>query len=222
MGKNKKEQVISVAKTGMKEAEAKLVTFSKRHRFPVVVPLMWIVGIASVVFCAFATFMGTQMMKNDSENLFIVRRGVATEGQMMPYDAKRQEEAVEHVTRFHKLFFNLSQSSTTNQQNIERALKLADESAFAYFSDLAEKKYYSRLVAINGFQEIQIDTVITDMDVYPYKVCTKGTIFVLDEKDSVTTFTFRSTGVLVDVPRSRYNLNGFLICNYSMINMEQL
>lgn len=49
----------------------------------------------------------------------------------------RPAEAREHVRRFHELFFGLSPQKDAIEHNINRALQLADRSAYRYYTDFA-------------------------------------------------------------------------------------
>lgn len=51
----------------------------------------------------------------------------------------RPAEAREHVRRFHELFFGLSPQKDAIEHNINRALQLADRSAYHYYVDFAER-----------------------------------------------------------------------------------
>lgn len=51
----------------------------------------------------------------------------------------RPAEAREHVRRFHELFFSLSPQKDAIEHNINRALQLADKSAYHYYVDFAER-----------------------------------------------------------------------------------
>ena len=66
----------------------------------------------------------------------------------------RPAEAREHVRRFHELFFGLSPQKDAIEHNINRALQLADKSAYHYYVDFAEKGYYNRIIAGAGGQRV--------------------------------------------------------------------
>lgn len=51
----------------------------------------------------------------------------------------RPAEAREHVRRFHELFFGLSPQKDAIEHNINRALQLADKSAYHYYVDFPRK-----------------------------------------------------------------------------------
>ena len=53
------------------------------------------------------------------------------------------------MRRFHELFFTLDPDKSAIQHNIDRALILADKSAYNYYSDFVEKGYYNRIIAGN-------------------------------------------------------------------------
>ena len=206
----------------MDAAEEKTLRLGKRHRFTIVNPLLWLFGAVAIGVCAFAYVTAYGVTLHKIRNVVIINQGNTAYAEIAPWDIQREREAVHHVVKFHKLLFNISQSPTVVRQNIEKALNLADESAYAYYTDLAEQKYYSRLVAINGFQEVKIDTVITDMSHYPYKVETIGEVFVLDNDDKVAVYRFDSTGELMNVPRTKDNPNGFRLCKFLMKRYQEI
>ena len=70
----------------------------------------------------------------------------------------RPAEAREHVRRFHELFFSLSPQKDAIGHNINRALQLADKSAYHYYVDFAEKGYYNRLISGNINQVVHVDS----------------------------------------------------------------
>ena len=78
----------------------------------------------------------------------------------------RPAEAREHVRRFHELFFSLSPQKDAIGHNINRALQLADKSAYHYYVDFAEKGYYNRLISGNINRALQL----ADKSAYHYYV----------------------------------------------------
>ena len=75
----------------------------------------------------------------------------------------RPAEAREHVRRFHELFFGLSPQKDAIEHNINRALQLADKSAYHYYVDFAEKGYYNRLISGNINQAVRVDSVLLSL-----------------------------------------------------------
>ena len=121
----------------------------------------------------------------------------------------RPAEAREHVRRFHELFFSLSPQKEAISHNIDRALQLADKSAYHYYVDFAEKGYYNRLISGNINQVVHVDSVVCDFARYPYKARTYARQMIIresnvTERSLVTTCSLQNTG------RSDDNPNGFI------------
>ena len=84
----------------------------------------------------------------------------------------RPAEAREHVRRFHELFFTLAPEKSAIESNVQRALVMADKSAYNYYRDFAEQGFYNRIIAGNINQTVRVDSVVCDFDSYPYRVRT--------------------------------------------------
>ena len=122
----------------------------------------------------------------------------------------RPAEAREHVRRFHELFFGLSPQKDAIEHNINRALQLADRSAYRYYTDFAEKGYYNRLISGNVNQVLQVDSVSCDFSVYPYRVKTYARQLIIRESN-VTERSLVTGCELQNTSRSDANPNGFII-----------
>ncbi len=122
----------------------------------------------------------------------------------------RPVEAREHVRRFHELFFTLSPDKSAIEGNISRALLLSDKSAFNYYKDLSEKGFYNRIISGNINQNIQIDSVVCNMDAYPYRVKTYGKQMIIRESN-ITERSLVTHCRLLNAVRSDNNPHGFII-----------
>lgn len=122
----------------------------------------------------------------------------------------RPAEAREHVRRFHELFFGLSPQKDAIEHNINRALQLADRSAYRYYTDFAERGYYNRLISGNVNQVLQVDSVLCDFSVYPYRVKTYARQLIIRESN-VTERSLVTGCELQNTSRSDANPNGFII-----------
>lgn len=130
-------------------------------------------------------------------------------------------ECRDHVMRFHELMFNLSPSSDAIQHNMERALVMADRSAYDYYLDMSEREYYTRLVNANIIQQIVVDSIKVNMDVYPHDVHTYATLY-LTRESNITSYAFESTGRLVEMGRSEGNPHGLMIERFNVIRNEKI
>src|SRR5690606_34886461 len=79
-----------------------------------------------------------------------------------------QVEARDHVETFHQYFFSLDPDDQVIESNIRNALYLADGSAKSQYDNLKEKGYYADLIAANISQSIKVDSIVLDIDQYPY------------------------------------------------------
>ena len=122
----------------------------------------------------------------------------------------RPVEAREHVKRFHELFFTLSPDKSAIEGNIKRALLLADRSAFNYYNDFAAKGYYNRIISGNVNQLVQVDSVSSNFDKYPYAVKTFARQVIIRESN-VTERSLITECNLLNSVRSENNPHGFII-----------
>lgn len=122
----------------------------------------------------------------------------------------RPVEAREHVRRFHELFFTLSPDKSAIESNISRALQLSDKSAFNYYKDLSEKGYYNRIISGNINQSIQVDSITSNLNVYPYQVMTYARQMIIRESN-ITERSLVTFCRLLNSVRSDNNPHGFTI-----------
>lgn len=125
-------------------------------------------------------------------------------------EQNRPAEAREHVRRFHELFFTLSPDKSAIEHNINRAMSLADKSAYNYYSDYVEKGYYNRIIAGNITQVLQVDSIVADFNNYPYNVRTFARQMII-RQSNVTERSLVTQCKLVNTNRSDDNPNGFMI-----------
>lgn len=135
--------------------------------------------------------------------------------------ANRPVEAREHVRRFHELFFTLAPDGKAIEGNINRAFKLADESAYKYYNDLAESHYYRRLIANNASQVIFIDSIVGDFTRHPYRMVTYAKQQVL-RRSNVTERNLITVGYLRNTARSDDNPQGFLFEDFRVVANEDI
>ncbi len=122
----------------------------------------------------------------------------------------RPVEAREHVRRFHELFFTLAPDKGAIESNVQRALYLADRSAFDHYNDLSEKGYYNRIISGNINQRVEVDSVACNFEVYPYRVQAFARQYIIREK-SITERSLVTTGRLQNSVRSDNNPHGFIL-----------
>ena len=133
----------------------------------------------------------------------------------------RPVEAREHVKRFHELFFTLSPDKNAIESNINRALFLVDKSAFRYYRDMQENGYYNRIVSGNINQVVQVDSVVCNFDVYPYKTITYARQMII-RASNVTERSLVTRCDLINSLRSDNNPHGFTMERFEIIENRDL
>ena len=144
---------------------------------------------------------------------------VLDQGKSLILALSQPVEAREHLRRFHELFFTLAPESQAIQSNISRALDMADESAYNYYTDLQEEKYYNRLISTNTSQVLTVDSITCNFNSYPYEAVVYGTQTIY-RRSNVTERSLVTACSLLNTVRSDRNPQGFLITKFRVINNE--
>ena len=172
-------------------------------------------GIVVVSLCAVvaisAVCMSLRFAEKQREKIYVLDNGKSLMLALsQDMNQNRTAEAREHVRRFHELFFTLSPDKSAIQHNIDRALILADKSAYNYYSDFVEKGYYNRIIAGNITQVVKVDSVVCDFNNYPYIAKTYAKEMII-RQSNVTERSLVTTCRLTNASRSDDNPNGFII-----------
>lgn len=172
-------------------------------------------GIVVVSLCAVvaisAVCMSLRFAEKQREKIYVLDNGKSLMLALsQDMNQNRPAEAREHVRRFHELFFTLSPDKSAIQHNIDRALILADKSAYNYYSDFVEKGYYNRIIAGNITQVVKVDSVVCDFNNYPYSAKTYAKEMII-RQSNVTERSLITTCRLTNASRSDDNPNGFII-----------
>jgi conjugative transposon TraK protein len=169
-----------------------------------------IVVSGSMAFCCFALYKSYQLVQTAQGTVYILAEGKVLEA----YSSQRREnisvEARDHVATFHRLFFTLDPDDKTIAANVSKALYLADASAKKQYDNLKESGFYTGIISGNISQQVQIDSVEVDIQVYPYYFkCIAAQRII--RPTSIVTRSLVTEGFLRTVSRSDNNPHGFLI-----------
>jgi conjugative transposon TraK protein len=177
--------------------------------------------LACTGLAGYSIYWCYQVVQNAQSRIYILANGKAIEA----YGADRKDnipvEARDHVFMFHYYFFTLSPDEKVIQQQIRKALYLADESAKRQYDNLRENGYYANVISGNVNQEILIDSIRIDVDRYPfYFRC--NAIQKIIRTTSTVTRTLVTEGYLRNVQRSDHNPHGFLIERWNTIENRDI
>ena len=180
-----------------------------------------VVVIGSVVVTCFALYKSFSLVATMQQKVYVLANGKALDA----FAADRKEnipvEARDHIKMFHTYFFTLDPDDKAIQENITRALYLADGTAKKMYDNLRETGFYSGLISGNINQVISVDSVQLDTDDYPYRFRCYST----QQITRPTTITVRSLtteGALRNVSRSDNNPHGFLIEKWTTIENRDI
>ena len=178
-------------------------------------------GICAVVTVA-AVWMSYSFAERQRQKIYVLDNGRSLMVALSQDLAQnRPVEAREHVRRFHELFFTYGPEKSAIEGNVNRALLMADRSAMNYYKVLMEKGYFNRLIAGGILQTTQVDSVVCDMNAYPYRARAYATQKIVRES-TVTERSLVTTCTLIDAVRSDANPQGFLIGNLTVVENKDL
>jgi conjugative transposon TraK protein len=179
-----------------------------------------VAGCFAVVI--YIKYSSDRMIAREREKIYVLDEGKSLMLALsQDMSENRPAEAKHHVKMFHELFFSLSPDNDAINYNVQRALYLADKSAFKYFNDLKERGYYRRIIANNILQRMQVDSIQCDFDVYPYRVMLHAQQ-VITRSSNITRRSLVSICLLENAVRSDNNPHGFLITNFRIIENSEL
>ena len=175
---------------------------------------------ACVAIVGYSVYSSYSFAEQQREKIYVLDQGKSLILALSQDLAQnRPVEAKEHVKRFHELFFTLAPDKAAIESNINRALLLADKSAFYHYNDFAEKGYYNRIISGNINQRIEVDSITCNFDHHPYTVRTYAKQIIIRESN-VTERSLVTSCQLQNSVRSDNNPHGFIIENFA-INENQ-
>lgn len=183
-------------------------------------------GIVVVSLCAIvaisAVCVSLRFAEKQREKIYVLDNGKSLMLALsQDMNQNRPAEAREHIRRFHELFFTLSPDKSAIQHNINRALILADKSAYNYYSDFVEKGYYNRIIAGNITQVVKVDSVVCDFNNYPYTAKTFAKQMII-RQSNVTERSLITSCKLTNASRSDDNPNGFIIEGLTILENKDI
>ena len=172
-------------------------------------------GIAFLAFCTvisgLSVFWAYDFAEKQRQKIYVLDGGKSLMLALsQDLSQNRPVEAREHVKRFHELFFTLSPDKSAIESNIQRALLLSDKSAFNYYKDLSEKGFYNRVISGNINQNLVVDSIACNFDVYPYRIATYARQMIIRESN-ITERSLVTSCRLLNSVRSDNNPHGFTI-----------
>lgn len=189
----------------------------KKLKFVVVACLVitLVTALGSVIYSVYS-------IRQVTDKVYVIDKGQAFMATRQEQGLSRQEEITVQAERMHGLFFNVSSNMTVVKTNLEKALKLfGDNSLYTYYNDLQASDFYQRTAQIPANQEIIVDRVDVNMDVYPYQVEVHSSLYytrptLITKSELVTVCSMR------DVPRDFDNPQGLKIEKFKVVSNTEI
>lgn len=129
----------------------------------------------------------------------------------------RPVEAKATIVSFHHLFFELYPDMDAIHYQVERALSMADNSAYEMYDNMTLNGFYRQVVEAGIVCQYKCDSVVTDFSRYPYGAIMYGKTAIV-RRSSTTIRELITSCELKNCPRTEATPNGFLIENLRVIS----
>lgn len=173
--------------------------------------------LSSLIISSCSLFLSFQYAEKQREKIYVLDQGKSLILALsQDVNSNRAAEIKSHVRRFHELFFSFAPNKSSIDYNISQALNLADRSALSKYQELEESGFYTSMINANASQDLKVDSIVTNYDIYPYKARVYGKIGLVRRtgrliKSLITECDIRQ------VPRSEENPHGLLIEKWNII-----
>jgi len=175
----------------------------------------------SGLVCIYTIYKSYQLVGSSQQHIYILANGKALEA----FSADRKDnipvEARDHVKMFHHYFFSLDPDDKVIKSNITKALYLADGSAKIQYDNLKENGYYSNIISGNVSQDVDVDSIVINLNSYPYYFKCYAEERII-RPTSIVTRDLITEGNLRNVTRSDNNPHGFLIEKWAILENKDI
>ena len=173
------------------------------------------------ILSGFVLYKSYELSARVQDKIYILAGDKAMEAYAFNRKDNMVVEGKSHVSMFHIYFFTLDPDEKVINENIAKALYLADGSAKKQYDNLKETGYYSNIIAGNISQHISIDSVVISIKSEPYFFHCYATIKII-RPNSIVTRNLITRGYLRNVSRSDHNPHGFLIERWETLENKDI
>jgi conjugative transposon TraK protein len=175
----------------------------------------------SLCFAGYTFHEGNEATRHADQKVYILAGGKAWEALASDRDKNLPAEARDHIWTFHSHFFTLDPDEKVIEENLGKAMYLADGSAKRVYETLKESGYYANVISANISQRVSIDSIHLDMMNPPFYFRCYGSE-TITRATSIVTRELLTEGYLREVSRSDNNSHGFLIERWAIISNRDL
>jgi len=181
----------------------------------------FVIIAACMAICCYTVFESYRMVTAAHDRIYLLANGKALEA----FSAERKDnipvEARDHIRMFHHYFFTLDPDDKVIASNIGKALNLADGTARKQYEDLKEGNFYSGIISGNISQKVTADSIVLDLETYPYHFRYYGRQEII-RPTALVTRNLVTEGYLRNVSRSDNNAHGFLVEKWHIVENKDI
>lgn len=176
----------------------------------------FVLVIFVAMICALVIYYSHAQVSEHKGKIYVMINGSLVEA--VARERNIPVELNDHVERFHDLFFRLSPDEKNIQQQISRALYLADGSAKKIYQNLKESGYYKNIISSNISQTVELDSISVSMEAAPYRFVFYGRQ-IITRPTSIAIRSLITEGVVrIGLNQSTNNVHGFLIERWNILS----
>jgi conjugative transposon TraK protein len=174
--------------------------------------------ILANAFCiCFGVYYWCQLVSKKDERIYILYNGKVLQAISSDKKSNLPVQLRDHIKTFHEYFFNLSPEDKAIKASVAKSLFLADLSAKKQYDNLMESGYYNNLISASISQEIEVDSTVLNIDVYPYSFTTYATQSLI-RASSTAVRKLVTRGQIRDLKtQTDDNPHGFLIQRWEIL-----
>lgn len=173
--------------------------------------------IGNIFVICFGMVKWCQLSAAKDEKIYILYNSKVLQALASDKKSNLPIELRDHIKTFHQYFFNLSPEDRAIKASVGKSLFLADVSAKKQYDNLVESGYYNNLISASISQEIEVDSMALNIDVYPYVFTFYATEKLL-RSSSTTVRRLVTRGQVRDLKQQTDdNPHGFLIQNWEIL-----
>ncbi len=171
----------------------------------------------SVLMVCFCIYKSYELVDRAQNRVHILYNGKVMEAFASDRKTNLPVELRDHIKTFHEDFFTLVPDDKQIQENITKALYLADGSAKTAYDNLQEAGYFNNLVSANINQQVTVDSIRLELGSYPYAFTCFATEKLIRTTSTVTR-KLVTQGKVIDLKsESDHNPHGFLIQGWEIL-----
>lgn len=178
--------------------------------------------LANVLILCFGMYKSYEFANKAQNRIHILYNGKVLEAIAADRKSNIPVQLRDHIKTFHQYFFSMDPDEKAILSNMTKALYLADESAKKQYDNLKESGYYSNLISANISQEIEVDSIALDLNIYPYSFRCYATQRLIRSSSTVVR-KLVTIGQVRDLKsQTDNNPHGFLIQRWETISNQDV